>query len=396
MDTSHNEEKKWYRKRENYLIILGIIIVFVAVLTPFSIIYFNRYKYNLKSFELLGTVGDFFGGTTVGLLSLASLIFVTAAMFMQKEELELQRKEVTATRKEYEITNKTMKKQSFDSTFFNMITLHQSILSNVKISEDSNRVAFEKLYFEFKTFIKNKETEIWGNILFTEFYYKEARIDIIEKIFVTTDRDKLERIEKAIQDYIDKEILEDSKYYISKEEEEKRDNFFIFLKSLMDNNFNLNSNLITEENSKTIFSILANGNCIDGINLDTLKEKQMKNLLFVYKKNLYEKFYEEHENMIGHYYRNLYRIVKYIHGYDFGSNELFDNVEVNEKEQKEYRGILRAQLSSYELLMLFYNICYSDKGKKFRILLESTNFFDNHLVEEDFIWDNDIEQLKYF
>ncbi len=59
-------------------------------------------------------------------------------------------------------------------------------------------------------------------------------------------------------------------------------------------------------------------------------------------------------------------------------------------------GILRAQLSSYELLMLFYNICYSDKGEKFKFLLESTNFFDNHLVEDDFIWENDIEQLEYF
>ncbi|MEM5591914.1 putative phage abortive infection protein [Niallia circulans] len=44
---------------------------------------------------------------------------------------------------------------------------------------------------------------------------------------------------------------------------------------------------------------------------------------------------------------------------------VFDDssIENNEKEKKKYRGILRAQLSSFELLMLFYNVVYSDKGE---------------------------------
>ena len=66
----------------------------------------------------------------------------------------------------------------------------------------------------------------------------------------------------------------------------------------------------------------------------------------------------------------------------------------NLAEKSKYRGILRAQLSAIELLMLFYNISYSSKGEKFRSLLMEKNFFDNHLVIEDFIWRNDFEELK--
>ncbi|PGW74546.1 putative phage abortive infection protein [Bacillus thuringiensis] len=33
------------------------------------------------------------------------------------------------------------------------------------------------------------------------------------------------------------------------------------------------------------------------------------------------------------------------------------------RKKRKYRGILRAQLSSFELLVLFYNISYPEKGK---------------------------------
>ncbi|MEM5664342.1 putative phage abortive infection protein [Bacillus toyonensis] len=77
------------------------------------------------------------------------------------------------------------------------------------------------------------------------------------------------------------------------------------------------------------------------------------------KHEAYETLYKKHENVIGHYYRNLYRIVKLI------QNNVFDSEshERDNEEKRKYRGILRAQLSSFELLMIFYNISYSEKGK---------------------------------
>ncbi|MEM5598392.1 hypothetical protein AAHB53_22520 [Niallia circulans] len=71
---------------------------------------------------------------------------LVAAIVMQKEELSLQRKELKATRNEYEITNATMKKQQFESTFFNMINLQQNILKEIQIDGIYGRDAIKELY----------------------------------------------------------------------------------------------------------------------------------------------------------------------------------------------------------------------------------------------------------
>jgi hypothetical protein len=56
-----------------------------------------------------------------------------------------------------------------------------------------------------------------------------------------------------------------------------------------------------------------------------------------------------------HYFRNLYRIFKLVDETDFS----FGNTDINEDEVKaiqyKYTSIMRAQLSPYELLWLFYN-----------------------------------------
>jgi hypothetical protein len=71
----------------------------------------------------------------------------------------------------------------------------------------------------------------------------------------------------------------------------------------------------------------------------------------------YLAFFSEHENTVGHYFRNLYNIVKFV-----------DKSEIENK--KLYTNLLRAQLSAPELLLLFYN-CLSVKGReKFKPLVE--------------------------
>lgn len=64
----------------------------------------------------------------------------------------------------------------------------------------------------------------------------------------------------------------------------------------------------------------------------------------------YMNFHEKHQSEIGHYFRSLYNIVKFIHG---------SNIE----DKQLYMNILRAQLSTYELALLFYN-SISDIGVK--------------------------------
>jgi len=73
---------------------------------------------------------------------------------------------------------------------------------------------------------------------------------------------------------------------------------------------------------------------------------------------VYGSVYGKYEADLSHYFRNLYNIVKFIH---------LSNMD----DKKFYTNLLRAQLSTHELLLLFYN-CLSDKGaEKFKPLVEA-------------------------
>lgn len=61
--------------------------------------------------------------------------------------------------------------------------------------------------------------------------------------------------------------------------------------------------------------------------------------------NKYIKYYGGHQFRLGHYYRHLYQTIKYVNG----------NKNMNFNEKYNYVKILRAQLSTYEQMVLFLN-----------------------------------------
>jgi hypothetical protein len=79
----------------------------------------------------------------------------------------------------------------------------------------------------------------------------------------------------------------------------------------------------------------------------------------------YENYYfsRAHEEL-GHYFRNLYQIVKYVHYSSMG-------------DKKFYTNILRAQLSSNALFLLYYNGISSLGYAKFLPLLAEYAFFEH-------------------
>lgn len=87
----------------------------------------------------------------------------------------------------------------------------------------------------------------------------------------------------------------------------------------------------------------------------------------------YENYYKRHQSDLGHYFRNLYHVFK-----------LIKRSEIDNK--KEYASLVRAQLSSHELLMLFYN-SLSDQGEKFKPLIEEFHILkgmpEGNLIEKD-------------
>ncbi|MVO08230.1 hypothetical protein GOQ30_03505 [Flavobacterium sp. TP390] len=93
-----------------------------------------------------------------------------------------------------------------------------------------------------------------------------------------------------------------------------------------------------------------------------MNKKQEINTSFNY---IYNLFYKKYDTDYGHYYRNLYRLIKIVDEKKFSNNIIEDY-----KIKYSYTSIIRAQLSDAEINWLFLN-CLSDKGyKKFKPLVE--------------------------
>jgi len=98
-----------------------------------------------------------------------------------------------------------------------------------------------------------------------------------------------------------------------------------------------------------------------------------------YVKEAYKKFFEKYESNLGHYFRTLYNIVKFV-----------DDQCPMEERKKYYTNLLRAQLSTYEHLLLFYNSLSVD-GIKFKDFIEKYHMLDN--ISKTNLLDSEHEKL---
>lgn len=78
----------------------------------------------------------------------------------------------------------------------------------------------------------------------------------------------------------------------------------------------------------------------------------------------YDILYSENKSDMSHYFRTIYHIIKFI-----------DKSEIEDK--KQYISIARAQLSSYEQILIFYNCLHENGNRKFKPLIEKYALFKN-------------------
>jgi len=97
----------------------------------------------------------------------------------------------------------------------------------------------------------------------------------------------------------------------------------------------------------------------------------------------YLPFYNRYQGVLGHYFRNLYHVIKFVKE----SEALKDGDPVIDyKNRRRYTSLVRASLSQFELALLFYN-CVVPIGDKFKPLVEEfgllENFAKNALLEPE-------------
>lgn len=92
----------------------------------------------------------------------------------------------------------------------------------------------------------------------------------------------------------------------------------------------------------------------------------------------YEKFYYDYGHIIGHYFRTVYNILKFV-----------DTANIDETKKKTYTNLVRAQLSKFELGLLFYNSINPKFGSsKFLPLIKKYDLL-KHLEDEVLVCKDD-------
>lgn len=87
-----------------------------------------------------------------------------------------------------------------------------------------------------------------------------------------------------------------------------------------------------------------------------------------------------HYSEIGAYFRIFHRIIKYI------------NDKVTDEEiKKDYLGFLRATINEKEMLVIFYNAAYTERGKGLLKEIRKTTFFGEH---QDLLEDRTVQHFN--
>lgn len=240
--------------------------------------------------ELFGTFGDSFGALNT-LFSGFAFAGIIISIFLQSKELQ-------ETRSEFKSQTDVFNKQSFESTFFQMLHLHNEIIQFISVTNKekitlTGRAALDDIFYE------------WGEL------FKEV---------------------KNSRKYNDtRPILMQYKIQVQ-------------WHSILDNQYQTTQDLSLN--------------------------------------NSYMCFHAVYGNHLGQYFRNIYQVLKYV-----------NQSKIKGEDKKFYTNVLRAQLSSNELGLLFFN-CLSELGyEKFKPLLEKYAFFE-HLPHYDIFDEEEIVMYK--
>ncbi len=102
-----------------------------------------------------------------------------------------------------------------------------------------------------------------------------------------------------------------------------------------------------------------------------------------YINDAYMNFFRDNQHLLGHYFRSLYNVIKFVN-------------RSSTEDKRLYTNLVRAQLSSTELKLLFYN-CLSDLGReKFKPLVEEFSLLKSLPKESIYPKETRNEQLALY
>ena len=387
------EKEKSSFWQENWKAILFAFFVGV-IITPLCIAIGIRLIDWIPGFNRLpGSDQDwisFWGGFMGSVVGVAGAIYIFQKQIdvereNTKQQLEAERE---LTQQQINESRQQIKDERIDNTFFNLINLHISNKEIIPILR--NKDSYKSTHKTIEEILKGDDT---------------ANVDYEINLFSTILEEIPEQIQKDKQE---KYIFKQKKYVLENLDRIKlayhqlntENDYFILLESQKRSLNNIPQSLDSFSFSNFITQFLDLNSSPNGIVNDNLKliyDNQDDDLGKIYcelmqlpqdeltydeKRKSCTKVISYYYDSLGNYFRLVHRIFKFLN----------KNIEGDIDRKLEYIGILRALFSEKELLVIFYNAFYTDKGQGMRAQLKNTNFFGE---KEDLPLDSQ-DELQHF
>ncbi len=288
-----------------------IILIFAVVFIIVAPFLFTR-DFGWVSFVNTGQIGDTIGGITAPIIGILSIYLLYKTLLSQQEFNKKQ--------------TRLMRDEQFKSTFFNLLQVQRDILNSLKmnyhgINKDGTKTVNKKvegqIFFNYAVY----ELSLLFNLMEMNEYKNKFDPSVSGDIWNSINeeysscfscspmpKDLIEEYDKLCHS-IRKEI------YLS---------FFMDKYKITENEFDDYKKKTTEEKIKFV----------------------------------YGRFFNEYENC-GYYFRHLYRILKFV---DEQEKEDIDSKKDN--KYLEFVQFIQAQMSTKEMLIVFYNSFIFPKAKE--------------------------------
>lgn len=329
-------------KKKNTYSFWVIIAIIIAVIGLGALVIFMFKKpFNDGSgcpdADLFSSYGDFIGGFVGSLFALSGFILLFETLRAQREAMESQNNE-------FHYQHQAIAQERFENTFFNLLQVQQNILNDLKIT-----------YFYL-----NSESEIYSEKIEKReaFKYLVAEIKRIDDSITSSHHNGL--YDKNKKEWEDAIANADANIVPQYDGDNRLD-------------------LAIEKIRATVYKQFTN--LIYGITKKNWEQAHVRNGKYLLQ-TIYYYLFNKYHFALGHYFRHLYHILKFISQYETRSRDMARNLNERElisKQCKEYAQLVQAQMSAYELAILYYNSLYyskmNDLVKKYE-LLENLNIYD--------------------
>lgn len=283
-------------------ILIGFILSTIAILfLPWLLTSCSIFNID---FSDTGDVGDTIGGITGPFIAIIAAALTYLAFRVQYEANEQQKLD--------------LKTERFESKFYEMLRLHRANVEEMNIAG-----------------------KVEGRKVFVRMFYELRQVYLVADGFLKNDADILLMKEKGhnmddlnlmhtVYDIFFHGIGDNSEKVYTEKFTPSQTYFFNKIKERLTE---IEKIYLAKKSSKGYY------HCPVNAAITIAKGK------YKYDIDLFYKPFNGHANRLGHYYRHLYHTANFIVKQDF----------LSEDEKQDYINILRAQMSSFEQLMLYYN-----------------------------------------